>query len=253
MTLLHDQQNNTPEGLICLEGEISQYRHQVKQANFMLTESENSKMGVVALVAAAMGEGAAAAGTMSQTNQTEEAYYVEFNLGDKRCKGWVWVSLFENGDFVKVAAEKKSDGNYQIYSIYRPRDGMIALFPHCSRGRKAHYRACWRYLGYAILGYFILQSLLVIYATSGDVLGFIKLSSISILIGIVMLSIIGYSLIRKWMVFVKLSEKIFKTFGFKDVESIDLPQITQKSFKKGEMASAALGVYIYRYLPDVNE
>lgn len=126
MTLLHDQKNNTPEGLICLEGEISQYRYQVKQANFMLTENENSKMGVVALVAAAMGEGAAAAGTMSQTNQNEEAYYVEFNLGDKRCKGWVWVSLFENGDFVKVAAEKKSDGNYQIYSIYRPQDGLIS-------------------------------------------------------------------------------------------------------------------------------
>ena len=74
---------------------------------------------------------------------TEEADLLEFDLDGKSIRAWVWQSVFNEGDEVEVVAEQ-AETHWQGYGLYRPDDAIVALHPHCSRGRYAHYRAAFR-------------------------------------------------------------------------------------------------------------
>lgn len=65
---------------------------------------------------------------------------LEFDLDGKPVKAWVWVAVFSDGDEVEVVAERAGDF-WQDYGIRRIADRIVALHPHGSRGRYAHYKA----------------------------------------------------------------------------------------------------------------
>ena len=117
-------------------------------ASFVFTESDQTKMGVVALAAAISGLGGQAIATASNASAVEEeADYIEFDLAGLAIKGWVWRNPFNEGDDVRVAAERRADGHWEAFGIQRPADKTVALYPHCSRGRARHLKnAAWWWL-----------------------------------------------------------------------------------------------------------
>ncbi|MFL9895686.1 putative type VI secretion system effector, partial [Paraburkholderia sp. RL17-381-BIF-C] len=108
--------------------------------DFFFTKSDRGRMGATAIAAGLAGLGGIAVGLGSMAMDTsEEADLLEFNLNGKPVKAWVWQSVFNEGDDVEVVAEQWED-HWQGYGIRRVSDKIVALHPHCSRGRYAHYR-----------------------------------------------------------------------------------------------------------------
>ncbi len=179
---------------------------------------------------------------------TEEADLLEFDLEGKPVKAWVWESVFNENDEVQVVAEQWGD-HWQGYGIRRIDDKIVALHPHCCRGRYAHYKVSLR-----IWLKVCLPLLLFMYVLTGGIAFFESLHNwmgifqMWVLGGaglLAILGVIGFRMSRKFMGFVSLAEGIFQGFGWSDVKNIDLPAITKKN--KTSSDPGVLGVLYFRY------
>ena len=123
-----------------LRGRITNLRRTRRNQDFFFTDADREKMGATAIAAGLAGLGGIAAGLGGMAmDTTEEADLLEFDLDGKSIKAWVWQSVFNDGDDVEVVAEQWG-GGWQGYGIRRINDKIVALHPHCSRGRYADYR-----------------------------------------------------------------------------------------------------------------
>lgn len=160
------RQHIVPQKLQLLEGEISNYQEEISESDFSLYASDRTKKGIVAITAAAMGQSAGAGTVLASMDKREPGCYVEFEIKGQLCAGWIWGSLFKEGDQIKVAVAL--DGYYyRLYAVYRPEDGLISVFPHATKGRKAHIRASWKYFGYFSIAIWIISLLFIIYGLYG--------------------------------------------------------------------------------------
>lgn len=114
---------------------------------------------------------------------------------------------------------ERVETHWQGYGLYRPRDKIVALYPHCSRGRYAHYRAAFRvYLKcmVPIIVIFFITVLGVGYSMDGrdlDWQGLLPILVASALTGSMIYGVIAYRITRKLMGFVKLAKGMFEGFG----------------------------------------
>lgn len=232
-----------------LRGRIRNYRKSRQNRDFMFTPADRARMGATAIGAALVGLGGIAVGLAGASLDTSEtADLLEFDLDGKSIRAWVWQSVFQEGDEVEVVAEPMGDV-WQGYGIRRPTDRIVALHPHCSRGRYAHWRASFLiFLKFflAVLAIFMLIvvcQMLFKYGMDWTIL-FMLLGTACVAGGAVY-GVIAWRIARKFMGFVKLAEGIFAAFGWKDVKNIDLPALTKKSKRPGD--PAVLGVLYFRH------
>ncbi|MCM2494758.1 putative type VI secretion system effector [Burkholderia glumae] len=234
-----------------LRGRIKNLRKTRCRRDFVFTERDRANMGATAIAAGLAGLGGIAAGLGAMSiDTTEEADLLEFELDGMLVKAWVWVSVFKEGDEVEVVAEPDGD-DWLGYGIRRISDRIVALHPHCSRGRYAHFRASARWwfrisagillIVYAIVAVTaLLQSLplqdwptLVLACALGGAGSFL------------ILGFVAYRVSSNFSGFTRLAEGIFQVFGWKNVRDIDLPAITKKT--KTPEDPGALGVLYFRY------
>lgn len=233
--------------LVKLTGVISNYKVTRAEACFVFTDSDQNAMGVTAIAAAVVGlSGPAIATASSAMSTTEDADYVEFDLSEQPVKGWVWRSPFEQGDEVEVIAEWKGD-HYEAAGIARPSDRIIALYPHCSRGRTKHVKNAlkWWLICSTFFGIFIL---LLAYPVVGfrDYLRALSEGiGYGIAISYFVIGILTFDLARKWMPFARLAERIFTTLGWLNPSSIDLIRSTKIQRKSND--SGELGTFFFHY------
>ena len=238
--------NPQPEGLVKLSGTIRNYKATRTSANFVFTDSDKTKLGVVAIAAGIAGLSGQAISTASSANAEEEADYIEFDLEGKQVKGWVWRSPFKEGDVVDVAAQWQ-EGHYETGGVMRPSDRTIALYPHCSRGRSKHFRSVakwWLIVSNAFVGCLLLWLL-----STGSVAelnrglqegGYYVLAGVYVFFGVAI-----SSMARKWMVFVRLAEKIFRTLDLPEPSNIDLVKSSKAQRKPGDPGE--FGTFYFRY------
>ncbi|MDW5419223.1 putative type VI secretion system effector [Iodobacter sp. CM08] len=137
---MHVEKKTSASGVIKISGQIKNYKETRARANFFFTENDQNVMGMAAIGAALVGNSGQAMGTaISASDMEEEADYLEFEIDNIKVKGWVWCSPFKNDDHVEVVGEW-NNGYFELAAIARPDDRMIALYPHCSRGKAAHIR-----------------------------------------------------------------------------------------------------------------
>ena len=244
-----DMDKNKVSSVILLRGFIKNFRKTRCNHDFLFSDADRAKMGATAVAAGLVGLGGIAVGLSGMAmDTTEEADLLEFELDGKSVRAWVWSSVFTEGDEVEVVAERWGE-NWQAFGIRRLSDKIVALHPHCSRGRFAHYRASFKWGGI-----FFVSAMVVLYFISACFLIFrggipVENLVIALLLG-TSVSALGYGFVtyrvaRKMMSFVRLAEGIFEGFGWKDVKNIDLPAITKKGKKPGD--PGALGVLYFRY------
>jgi hypothetical protein len=231
-----------------LRGTIKNLRKTRTTHDFMFTQTDRNRMGMASVAAAMEGLGGLAIGlARSAMDTTDEADLLEFELDGKPIRAWVWCSVFQDGDDVEIVAEPMGDV-WQAYGIRRIEDKIIALHPHCSRGRFAHFKASIRwYLIIYIIIFFAFFFISIVYSIIN------KYSLYPVFAGIIYVfigggaiyGIIAWRVSRKFMGFVELAERIFTVFGWKDVKNIDLPAITKKNKMPGD--PAALGTLFFRY------
>jgi hypothetical protein len=232
------------EPIVVLKGRISDYDVTRKKADFFFSPKEQQATGLIAVAATLMGQGAPAMGmVVSASNKDEAADRVEFTLDrqpfGEHVKGWLWRSPFAEGDEVEVVAARRG-GYYEALAVARPADRMIALYPHLSRGRKAHVwnAAKWWFLGTTMLVSFVLLLGILIGSSQGHrKLIFSSEFAVAVVVPVVLFSYAFFLLPAihttwRWMHFVRVAEDVFKTLGWKDVENVDLVK-SSKAQRKG--------------------
>ncbi|MCA7941504.1 MULTISPECIES: putative type VI secretion system effector [Burkholderia] len=234
---------------VLLRGFIKNLRKTRCNHDFLFSDADRAKMGATAVAAGLVGLGGVAVGLSGMAmDTTEEADLLEFELDGKSVRAWVWSSVFTEGDEVEIVAERWGD-TWQAFGIRRLSDKIVALHPHCSRGRFAHYRASFRWGGLffaaaMIVAYFIMACF-AIFKGGVPIVNLIITCTLGTLVSALGYGFITYRVARKMMGFVRLAEGIFEGFGWKDAKNIDLPAITKKGKKPGE--PGALGVLYFRY------
>ena len=234
---------------VLLRGHIRNLRKTRCSRDFVFTEADRTKMGATAIAAGLAGLGGVAAGLGAMAVDTsEEADLLEFEVDGVPVKAWVWVSVFADGDDVEVVAER-ADDTWVGYGIRRVTDRIVALHPHCSRGRFAHYRASARWWFRLTAGLLIfmyaLVTVLALLQSASNWTGLLQAGALGSAGLALILGIIAYRISRKYAGFVSLAEKIFEVFGWSDVKNIDLPAITKKDKKPGD--PGGLGILFFRY------
>jgi hypothetical protein len=232
-----------------LRGRISNLRQTRRSQDFLFTAADRKKMGAAAITAGVAGLGGIAVGLSGMAmDTTEEADLLEFNLDQKPIRAWVWTSVFKDGDEVEVVAEETDDG-WQGYGVRRIDDKIVALHPHCSRGRYAHYKATFGWLikiyGALYVFMWVLGIVMMALRRDTDYYSFVGYMLLGGLSGLLVFGFIALRISSKMMGFVRLAEGIFEGFGWKNVKSIDLPSITKKGKQPGD--PGPLGVLYFRY------
>jgi hypothetical protein len=209
---------------INLAGTILNYRCTRAEASFVLTQSDETRMGLIAIAAGLAGmSGSAATMSWNASHAEEEADFVEFDLNGMPVKGRMWRSPFNEGDAVEVAAKWQGD-HYEVSGIARPDDRTIALFPHCSRGRIMHYRNAFKaWIAISLLGTVLTLLLNAAILKSEDYVEFfLAIGGYGILTGSAIFGVIILRMTRRWMRFVYKAEETFATFGWPNTQRIDL-------------------------------
>ena len=208
-----------------IHGKLENYSKTRLSENFAINEAESHALGNLATFASIAGMDGQAS---SSSDASEPADFVRFTLDGKAITGWLWFSPFNEGDEVTSVVEKEY-GKYVAYAVLRPRDRLIALYPHCSRGKNAHWKAVFRGLfkwglGFQLLMLLIFAILDAFAAPSwDDWLGRMRSTfMISIYFMAPLFLFAAVVLGWKWMKFVRLSENIFSALNWPDVSNIDL-------------------------------
>ena len=226
---------------------LSDFRAERGHASFVFTPSDQTGMGMVAIAAAALGQAGAASGLLVQSSDVEEAaYQVSFTLDGKPASGWLWFAPFGNGDEVDVVARWQGD-HYEVMAMVRPSDRTVALYPHLSRGRKAHWKAVWKiwFWGVTVFGGGV-TALIVAGALILD--GFDKVilyvGALMICVFYVFFAFPALQIGFQRMKFVKVAERAFRALGWKDVENINL---VESSKPRRPDDPPELGTFYFRY------
>jgi hypothetical protein len=241
--------------LVKLSGTIEGLQRERGEASFVLTEGDRDGMGAVAIAAGLIGLGGQAISTASAAASAEEtAERVSFKLGDVSVVGWLWRCPFREGDQVDVAAFWDGE-HYQAQAVYKGSDGLVALYPHCSRGRTAHRwnAAKWWFT----LGMCLTLGLVLFFLWAGwdnppsgeklrELLLAIAVGSLAFNFGF--FGLMTVSLARKWMPFVGVAESAFHTLGWSNPQSIDLVKSSKKLRKPDDPGE--YGTFYFRYRSD---
>ena len=237
------------QALIKLSGTIQNLKVTRDRASFVFTPSDQTKMGVIAIAAAAAGMGGQAMSTAANASDMgEEADYVEFELNGQSVKGWVWRNPFHEGDTVDVAAEWQND-HYETFGIARPKDRTIALYPHCSRGKTRHNKNAIKWWLVGGGAYMLLLALLML--LGGGLIDLLKIAqeegwAIYIFLGpMAFFALMTYSLSRKWTPFVRVAEKVFRTLELPNPGNIDL--VKSSKAQRTEQDPGEFGTFYFRY------
>lgn len=230
-----------------IAGTIQDYKATRQAASFVFSDRDKTRLGVVAIAAGAAGLGGQAVSAASHATSVEEdADFVEFRLDSIKVKGWVWRSPFGEGDQVQVVGELHGQSMNAI-AIARPSDRTVALYPHCSRGRRRHIMNAfkwWLYLTVLFVGVPLgillvggdAQRLSDAWSEGGDLISM----GVGLFFGLMV-----SSLARRWMPFVTLAEKAFAAFGWEKPGGIDLAKSTRARRKSGDPGE--LGAFYFRY------
>ncbi|MDR9836380.1 putative type VI secretion system effector [Herbaspirillum huttiense] len=231
--------------LIKISGTIRHYSCERGEASFVLTRKDKARMGMVSVALAVAGMGGQAIATASNAaTLQEEADYVEFDLGGKKVKGWLWRSPFKEGDVVDAAVVWKGE-YFELVALANPGDRTIALYPHCVRGRRAFYTLVFRW-------WFIFAGLITPVSTSfficltGSYRYFFELPFWGgwavIALG---WTFVIFMLMLQWTPFGKAAQRVFSVLGLRDPSGVDLKKTTKAQRKPGDPPE--MGAFFFRY------
>ena len=235
--------------MVLLRGAISGLEQSRRRHDFVLTEVQHRQIGVTAIAASVMGMGATGVGLIGMAgNAEEEADWVEFELDGKQVKGWLWMMPMRNGDNVEAVSEPIGNNRYVAYAVKRDGDGLLAVYPHATAGRKAHYRRSVKvWMWCSILAYLFTALCFVMHEGLGTLLHTdTQLFLLAAFVFCMLISaVIAFRVSLKLMGFVRIAEVIFKTFGWEDVENIDLRKTSREN--RGEDKIPSFGNLYFRY------
>jgi len=205
---------------------------------------DQSQAGWGAMLAAVVGETGAALSAQSGADATIPVTAIDFEMNGKIFFGMLSGSsvdgtgfpLNESDQFAVIAEASEGGTVHEIKAIARPSDRLIALQPHCGRGRKAYaHRAINRIIiitvaSACVAGWFAATRPAALFA--GPSVFVLSLAS-----GIAaFLAFFEYRIyIENYRPCVHLTEQILSTLGLADVQSIDLIKNSKRTRTANEL------------------
>jgi hypothetical protein len=233
------------DGLTKLSGTIKNLKITRGSASFVFTSSDQTKLGILAVASALAGlDGQAATAAHYSSDLEEPADYLEFELGGQLVKGWVWRNPFKEGDSVDVAADK-TGAHWEVFGIARPSDRMVALYPHCSRGRISHYKNALKWWGFGWGGFTFVVEIPILFWIGG--VEIFKEQGSWIMLGGLMafFGVMTFFLTRQWLPFVRVAEKVFRALELPNPSSIDLVKSSKAQSRPDDPGE--YGTFYFRY------
>jgi hypothetical protein len=251
------QQDNKPD-FIKISGQLSNLVITPTQGDFGFQQIDDAVFSVMAAATLAMGSLGALPSQMRSNRPTRstDAEYVEFDLGNKHCKGLIRKCYYKDGDTVNVVARLKDD-EYEIYAIAEPASQTMTLYPHCVRGSNILWKQTIREWLMKSGGFGGAGSVctLIVYAT--QTVGHKHNLTLTLT---VLLAVFSYAFLvtagiglwawleyRQEIEYAKLAEICFETLGFPDPKNIDL-----NIFSNEYLGNTGVNYITFRYPDPVN-
>src|SRR6218665_2900107 len=189
------------QALLKVSGAISNFRCTRSTASFVLTQRDRTGMGIVAAANGLARLSGAAIPTPSFSPDTHK-----------------------DGDVVEVVAERRTE-HLELVAMTRPQDRIIALYPHCSRGRIRHQWIAakwWLIITFAFNA--LLAALLLAISSSAPERReeLIQPYTCLALGSAAFFGLMVHSLSAKWMPFVETAQRVFAALGWPNPTRIDL-------------------------------
>ncbi|MGL5181466.1 putative type VI secretion system effector [Herbaspirillum huttiense] len=231
--------------LIKMSGTIRHYTCERGEASFVLTRKDKARMGMVSVALAAAGMGGQAIATASNAaSLQEEADYVEFDLDGNKVKGWLWRSPFKEGDIVDAVVAWQGE-YFELIAVAKPADRLIALYPHCVRGRRAFYGLVFRWW-FIFAGIYPPVFTFLLLWFGGMTRALFKLPFwISWGGSAAGFTFVIFMLTLQWTPFGKAAQRVFSVLGLNDPSGVDLKKTTKVQRKPGDPPE--MGAFFFRY------
>jgi hypothetical protein len=191
--------------------------------------------------------GSATAAMLATSGSADSVQFFTCTVEGKRVAGRFSSVWFANGDAVEIAGEPQRDGSFAAYAVRRARDRTLWMFPHCSRGRLAHWRTVTKWLPLPVaasFGFFFGMELLRSQVPTYD--SFLwAMAAANAIVGTLLLVKQGW----KWRPFVAIAEQVFAALGYANPSHVDMERQDSLYWKKhaqpGEHRRVAPWVFRY--------
>jgi hypothetical protein len=244
---------SSEDELEVLRGRIESLAVAASEEEFLQTGSVKAVGAVAANALALAGMAGAASGALMATTGSADAVQIfTCSLGGERISGRFSIVDFSNGDEVDVAGVRQKDGSLLAYAIRRPGDKKIWMYPHCSRGSKAHWKHAWKMVVVITTAFFIsfggffslgLDAEEIAQRNAVFWFAFWVVFINSIVIGL-------YFPLRTALRFrpsVAMAEKIFAALGYADPANVDMEKQNSRYWRENDGQYEA-NRWVYRYM-----
>jgi len=233
-----------------ISGTISGLSKSWRNRDFILSQIDGD-VGASAIAAGMAGMGGAGI-AIATLDSSEIADYVEFTLNGETVRGWFWRFPFRDGDTVDLAAYRDGDG-WTAYGGRRDSDSLVAVYPHCFEGRRAHYRSTFRFWGIWVGGIFVfmmfMDAVLALFRGELSIQGQLEAYGIyAVYLLPALLAVFGFLAWRggrKTEGFAQVAETVFKVFGWTDPGGINLRAISKQKRREGDGRDYAVRYFRY--------
>ncbi|MES2016037.1 MAG: putative type VI secretion system effector [Pseudomonadota bacterium] len=239
--------------LALLTGTLSDLQTGNDEENFVSSGGAEMAAGSAAIGLAAAGlAGAATNSLIAASGATDSVQSFTGIVNGKRISGRFSKIWFKDGDHLECAVDLQNDGSYAVYAVRRPSDQTLWMFPHCSRGRKKH----WKYASKMCVILALITTtflLLVLMPHYGIALWANEKSYHAVTVFSIMGVVMGFYFSLKtafrWTPFVVMAESIFTAFGYPDPAHVDMPEQDRAFWKKQPSAvSEGSAPWVFRYI-----
>ena len=214
-----------------ISGDVANLHVTQDEQDFFQAQATQAVGGAAAIGLAVEGlAGAATSAAISSGSMSERMDFFTCTIGSQNVWGRFGTTSFKDGDHVEAVGQDTPNG-FEAYAITRPADRTIWMYPHCSRGSKAH------------LVYSILVTMGIGFLVPLFIFSLLEFMSERPFIGMpewliapavggtvctIALSFVAWRFIK----FACIADKIFEALGFDTPKEVDLPK-RLKSVSKG--------------------
>jgi hypothetical protein len=209
--------------VVRIVGTVTALQTSTTSEDFVSGSGDKVAGGAAAVGLASVGlAGAATGAAISSSDAADKVTSFACKVDGQNVKGRFGEVTFAEGDEVEVVGSMFF-GNFSALAVARPSDRTIWMHPHCSRGTKAYWKYCLRWiptLAIATPAVMFTAATLVSDAEVPPI--WFQLASVGA--AALMFGAVGAIVARRFFSFAKLSDQIFAGLQFDDPKAVDLPK-----------------------------
>ncbi|WP_341676415.1 putative type VI secretion system effector [Niveibacterium sp. SC-1] len=235
-----------PHYLEIIRGDVADLAVTRGEREFVQTANEHAAGAAAGLA------GAATSALLATSASADPVEFFTASIGGKPVSGCFSRVGFENDHSVEAVVEKLRDGTHAVYAIRRPSDQTLWMFPHCSRGKRAHWKHALLMIPIVIVA--IEAAVLIFFGSIGlfsDESHSIR--SLSFFVALISANAVALGtylplrIASKWKPFIQIAERVFAALGYPDPSRVDMEKENRLFWKQNRSQKGRIyAPWVYR-------